>query len=332
MTRSALNFAFPSNASSPTPFTIQVDQGFVDESNLKASLYRPSIDLLDDSNNNWLEGPPSANMTALADYWANEYDWTTQQAYANGNHSHFAITVPETPAWPHEVPLHFIHERADYEEALPLLLLHGWPSTSMEWHKVIGPLVFPDNASFAGHHVVAPDLPGFGFSPAVAHAEFDAKAIAGVMDELMGRLGYDRYGIVSTDLGWWVTMKMLEVVPSGRIVGHFCDFFLVQATAEDTERYMKNQTTPEETRYMASSMEWYAQHTGYQYVQQLQPLAVGQAFSDSPVGFSGWIWHLLESVSDGYPYNFDEIITTAVSLFVQGTYGNLRYYKYAFDV
>jgi pimeloyl-ACP methyl ester carboxylesterase len=332
MTGNALNFAFPANASSPVPFTVQVDQSFVEESVLKASLYRPSIDLLDDSNENWIEGPPSANMTALADYWVNEYEWTTEQDYINGNFSHFAITVPQTPEWPHEVPLHFIHERAEDDGALPLLLLHGWPSTSAEWHKVIGPLVSPSDASFAGHHVVAPDLPGYGFSPAVKYAGFDAKTTAIVMDAFMKQLGYDRYGIVSTDLGWWIAMRMLEVVPEGRIAGHFCDFFLPQLTDEDNERYDNNQTTPEETRFISSSREWSARHTGYQYVQERQPLAVGQAFSDSPVGWAGWVWHILESVSDGYRYTYDEIITTAFVLFIQGTYGNIRDYRYAFAV
>ncbi|KAJ4247455.1 hypothetical protein NW762_013130 [Fusarium torreyae] len=323
----ALNFHFPANTTAPVPFTISVNETFIDQTLKKAGLYRPSIDLLDGSNANWIEGPPRANMTALADYWANKYDWYTEQDYINGNFSHFAITVPETPQWQHPTPLHFIHERADDNDALPLLLLHGWPSTSQEWRKVIDPLVSPRDPALSGHHVVAPDLPGFGFSPAPKYSGLDPIALAGVLDAFMAQLGYDKYGVVSTDLGWWVGMWMVDVVPKGRIAGHFSDFFLVPPNSTDLERYQKNETTEAETKYIASNQAWYNEHTGYQHVQTQQPLSIGQAMADSPVGFAGWIWQLMFSVSDGYHYTFDEIITTALTLFIQGPWGNMRYYK-----
>lgn len=269
-------------------------------------------------------------MTALAQYWATEYDWSTEEDYINGNFSHFAITVPETPRYGHPVPLHFIHERSDDEDALPLLVLHGWPSTSWEWHKVIPLLTSPsDGPSF---HVVAPDLPGFGFSPSPQYDGLGPQALAEVFDSLMSQLGYDRYGIVGTDAGWWITMWMAELVAQGRIVGHFTDFFIVPPSEDDLERFANNETTLEETRYISSSLTWYNGHTGYQQVQDMQPLAVGQAFADSPVGWAGWVWHLLFSVSDDYPYTFDEIITTAFTLFIQQPYGNIRYYRLFFSV
>ncbi|KAF4952436.1 hypothetical protein FSARC_12631 [Fusarium sarcochroum] len=326
----SLNFNFPANTTAPVPFTISVNETFISQTIAKAGLYRPSIDLLDESNANWIEGPPRANMSALADYWANDYDWFTEQDYINGNFSHFAITVPETPKWKHPTPLHFIHERADDDDALPLLLLHGWPSTSQEWRKVIEPLVSPLDPALSGHHVVAPDLPGFGFSPAPEYSGLSPVALAGVLDAFMAQLGYDKYGVVSTDLGWWVGMWMVDAVPKGRIAGHFCDFFLVPPNSTDLERYQKNETTAAETKYIASNQAWYNEHTGYQHVQTQQPLSIGQAMADSPVGFAGWIWQLMFSVSDGYPYTFDEIITTALTLFIQGPWGNMRYYKELF--
>ena len=311
-----LNFPFPLDAAQPVPFTIAVNESFVRQT---------------------VEGPPRANMTALAGHWATDYDWAAEQDRINGELSHFAVVVPETEAWPHAVPLHYVHELTenndDDDDALPLLLLHGWPSTSLEWSEVIPHLVSPPDGS-KGHDVVAVDLPGFGFSPAPQHAGFDPKTIAAVLDAFMTRLGYARYGVVSTDLGWWVGMWMTDVVPpsSGRLAGHFSDFFLVPPNATDLARYAANLTTPEETRMIASNQAWYDGHTGYQHVQTMQPLAVGQAFSDSPVGFAGWVWHILFSVSDQHPYTFDEIITTAFVLFVQGTWGNLRYYKELFNV
>lgn len=328
----SLNFPYPVDAASAVPFTIAVETSFIDETVAKAASYRPSIDLLDDSNADWLEGPPRANMTDLTEYWTNKYDWDTQQSYINENLSHFFITVPETPNWPHSVPLHFIHSLADDDDALPLLLLHGWPSTSWMWKNVVQPLATPVDDSLERYHIVAPDLPGFGFSPAPGYAGLDPIALAGVLDAFMSQLGYSKYGIISTDLGWWIAMRMAETLPEGRIAGHFCDFFLSAPNATDLERYKNNQTTEAETRLIDSSQAWFNKHTGYQYAQTQQPLALGQALADSPVGFAGWIWRMIYSISDGYSYTFDELITQTLLLFIQGTWGNQRYYKNFFAV
>lgn len=327
----ALNFPFPLDAAEPVPYTISVDQGFLTETLVKVGNYRAPTDLLDDSNANWIEGVPSEELARLAEYWASDYDWETQQEYINGNFSHFALTVPETPGWPHEVPLHYIHERNEDEEALPLLLLHGWPTTSWEFCRVIEPLTSP-NSNYTGHHVVAPDLPGFGFSPAPKYSGLGPKALAGIMDALMAQLGYDRYGVVSTDLGWLVGMQMASEVPEGRITGHFSDFFISLPNDTDIARAQNGLTTEEENKYMASAQTWYDQHTGYQQVHIQQPLAIAQALGDSPVGFAGWVWHLLASAGDAYPYTLDDLINSAMLLFTQGPYNNIRYYRESFGV
>lgn len=319
-----LNFNFPYNTSSPVPFNISVNRDFIDETVTKASLYRPSIDLEDDSNSDWIEGPPRENMTTLARNWAEDYDWFQVEEEINSNFSHYAITLPGTEKYDHDVPLHFVHERADDPDAVPLLVIHGWPSTHLEWSKIIHPLVAgSSNVTF---NVVAPDIPGFGFSPAPTHSGLDPIQMSYILDRLMKELGYEEYGVASTDAGWEIGMWMGHTV-SDSIKGHFCDFFLIQPNATDLERLANNQTTPEENTYI-SAVQWYfANHSAYWTVHNQAPLAIGQAMSDTPVGFAGWIWHLMFAVSDGYNYSFRELITDTMMLWIQGTWGNLRVYK-----
>ncbi|KAI1424135.1 alpha/beta-hydrolase [Xylaria sp. FL1777] len=323
-----LNFAFPYNSATPVPFQASVDPVFIEETRLKASLYRPSVDLLDGaiSNAGWLEGPPRANMTAVAKYWSKEYNWNKTQDEINGNFSHFAITIPSAGDYEHAVPLHFVHERSDAQDAIPLLLLHGWPSTHLEWSKVIGPLRSPINSSTQAFHIVAPDLPGFGFSPAPTYSGLDAPEMGAALDELMHRLGYDEYGVACNDLGWFIGIAMAQQTPDN-VIGLFSDFWFIVPNSTDLERRAQNQTTEEETLYIDSIEDILNNHFSYSQAHIQTPLAIGQAMSDTPVGFAGWIWHLVYWINDGYEYSFDDLITNTLLLSIQGATGNVRGYK-----
>ncbi|KAI1296329.1 alpha/beta-hydrolase [Xylaria venustula] len=323
-----LNFPFPYGSVTPVPFKASVDPEFIKETVLKASLYRPSVDLLDGatSNEGWLEGPPRANMTALAKYWSKDYNWTEAQAEINGDFSHFAVTIPSAGDYNHSVPLHFIHERSDAENAIPLLLLHGWPSTHREWSQVIAPLRSPTNSSAQAFHIVAPDIPGFGFSPAPTYSGLNAPEMGAAFNKLMNKLGYEKYGVVSTDLGWVVSLFLAAQQPDN-VLGLFSDFWLIHPNSTDLERRAQNQTTEEETLYIDSIEDFVNNHFSYSEAHEQTPLAIGQAMSDSPVGYAGWIWHLVHWINDGYEYGFDELITNTLLLWIQGSFGNIRSYK-----
>ncbi|KAI1110690.1 alpha/beta-hydrolase [Nemania sp. NC0429] len=323
-----LNFNFPFHATTPVPYTLSVNPEFVKETVYKAKHYRPSIDLLDGetSNAGWLEGPPREDMIALAKYWGKSYDWHQIQNEINRNFSHFAVNIQSGSGPNSQIPIHFVHERSAAKNALPLILLHGWPSTHLEWSKVIGPLVSPGDHGAQAFHVVAPDLPGFGFSPAPKYTNLGPRRMGQALHQLMGQLGYKRYGVVGTDIGWEVGLTMADSLPDN-IVGYFSDFWVAQPNSTDLERLAQNKTTEEETQYISAFSEWFGSHSSYSTVHQQAPLAIGQAMSDTPVGFAGWMWHLVHTVSDGHKYSFDELITDAMMLFIQGTFGNLRLYK-----
>ncbi|CAH0000677.1 unnamed protein product [Clonostachys byssicola] len=326
----SLNFDFPYNATTPVPFTISVDKQFIEETQHKAKLYRPSPDLKDDSNAEWIEGPPRETMVTLAKDWVESYDWFEVQDEINSNFSHFAVTVDGPEDWSHPVPLHFVHERSDDPDAIPLLLLHGWPSSHLEWSKVIKPLSSGNGSSNVTFHVVAPDLPGYGFSPAPEYAGLSPSRMGIAFDKLMKTLGYEKYGVASTDVGWMVGMWMAHDV-SESFIGHFTDFFLMQPNSTDLERYAQNQTTEEESAFISSITTWFGTRSSYATVHSQAPLAIGQAMSDTPVGFAGWILQLMHPISGAYVYSSTEVITDALMLWIQGVWGGLRSYKECFD-
>ncbi|KAI0424625.1 Alpha/Beta hydrolase protein [Xylaria sp. FL1042] len=323
-----LNFPFPYDAVTPVPFQASVDPKYIEETRVKASLYRPSDDFLDGaiSNAGWIEGPPRANMTALAKYWSNDYNWARTQDEINRNFSHFAVNIPSAGDYNHSVPLHFVHEQSEADNAIPLLLIHGWPSTHQEWAKVIAPLQSPANSSTQAFHVVAPDLPGFGFSPASTYSGLNAPEMGAALNQLMSGLGYEKYGIVCTDLGWFVGLFMANQIPDN-VIGLFSDFWLIEPNATDLERRAQNQTTVEETLFIDSIEDWLNNHFAYSSTHIQTPLAIGQAMTDTPVGYAGWIWNLVHQIYDGYEYGFDELITNTLLLSIQGAWKTIRTYK-----
>ncbi|KAM0356375.1 hypothetical protein ACHAP4_006954 [Fusarium culmorum] len=319
-----LPFSFPTGLTSPQPFNVSVNKDFIQQTQAKVKTWRSPVSLF----SNWtIEGPDTDQIDDVAQYWANEYDWFSIQDRFNSEGHHYAISVSSDGNYTAPVPLHFVHRESSQADAVPLLLLHGWPSTHLEWSKVIEPLVTDADTPF---HIVAPDLPGFGFSPAPTQPGLSPRENGRVMNGLMKQLGYSRYGIVSTDLGWQVAMWMVGDAESS-IIGHMTDFFATQPTEDDLERLARNETTEEETAYIVSSNAWYSSHSAYSTVHTQKPLAVSLAFSDSPVGFLGWVWDLMYAVSDGYKYSYEELITDAMMLFIPGPYNNIRAYLEAYS-
>lgn len=318
-------FSFPQGLTSPQPFKIAVDPDFIQQTQAKVKSWRSPVGF----STNWTnEGVSPDILQDVAQYWGSEYDWSSIEAQLNRENNHYATSITINGSYEDPIPLHFVHQQSSDPNAIPLLLLHGWPSTHLEWSKVIGPLVNHPDTPF---HVVAPDLPGFGFSPAPTNAGLGPHENAQVMDGLMKQLGYSRYGIVSTDLGWQVAMWLVRDEPSS-VIGHITDFFAVQATPDDLNRLAQNQTTKDEEAYIASNNIWYSTHAAYSTVQSQKPLALSFAFTDSPVGFLGWMWDLMHAVSDGYTYSYEELITDAMMLFIPGPYSNIRAYLEAYKV
>lgn len=313
-----LSFDFPSNPKVER-FKIHVHESFLHDTLQKVRSYRPTHGL----SSYWdTEGPPAGNLTGVAEYWAKQYDWKNVEKRLNDDFYHYATTVPGVENYPYPVPLHYIHHVSANANATPLLLLHGWPSTNLEWSKVIKPLSENSEQPF---HIVAPDLPGFGFSPEPKHPGLGLREMGLAFDTLMHQLGYEKYGIVTTDLGW-VTGMWMTIDVRDSIIGHMCDFFIAEPTTGDRARLGQNKTTDEETLYMESIEKWFGSHWAYSIVHSQKPLTISQALADSPVGLLGWFWDVNYATSNGYPYTEEELITDSMMMYIPGPYAGIRAY------
>ncbi len=179
------------------PFTIDVPEAELDDLRRRLHDTRwPDAEVVDD----WSQGVPLAYVREVCRYWADDYDWRTSETALN----RFDQFVTEIDG----LDIHFIHHRSSNPDAIPLLITHGWPGSVVEFHKVIEPLTDPTahgGVATDAFHVIAPSLPGFGFSGKPTRTGWGVEKIGEVWAELMARLGYDRYVAQGGDWGSAVT-------------------------------------------------------------------------------------------------------------------------------
>src|SRR6266404_7419997 len=178
------------NQSEIHPFRIEIPQADLEDLRFRLARTRwparPRVDW--HSVDDWSRGVPLDYLKELAGYWATDFDWRAQEAALN-----------EVPQFTTEIDgqtIHFFHLRSPEPDALPLILTHGWPSSPVEFTKLIGPLTDP--CAYGGDpadafHVVLPSLPGYGFSNPMGKAGFNLFGVAGSLTTKMSRLGYERY-------------------------------------------------------------------------------------------------------------------------------------------
>ena len=270
------------------PFRINVPSDVLDDLQARLAHTRwPEAECVDD----WSQGIPLAYTRALAAYWANGYDWRSREAALN-RFDQFTTEIGG-------LDIHFIHQRSPHEDALPLVITHGWPGSIVEFHKVIEPLVNPASGRPEdAFHVVCPSLPGYGFSGKPSETGWGVDKIAQAWETLMRRLGYDRYGAQGGDWGAAVTTQI------GRNLGHCVGIHLNMPIARPAAGSGGDLTQDEQQALAA-----YAQHrrwgTGYSKQQSTRPQTLGYGLVDSPVGQLAWIvekfWAWTDC--DGHPEN-----------------------------
>ena len=144
----------------------------------------------------WQLGMNQAYLTQLIEYWRDEFDWRAQERRLN-ELEQFKTRIDG-------LDIHFVHRRSPEPDAFPLILTHGWPGTFAEFAKVIGPLTDPvahGGRAEDAFHVVAPSIPGYGFSDRPPRLGYGRDRTGAIFAELMARLGYERYGAQGGDLG-----------------------------------------------------------------------------------------------------------------------------------
>ena len=253
-------------------FTISVPEEVL--ANLKTRLRQTRWpDQIPDSD--WVYGTDLTYLQDLCAYWAEEFDWRKVEKRLNSWRN---ITTEIDGQ-----KVHAIVAESENPEALPLLITHGWPGSVTEFLHVIDPLVAPGRHGgdpATSFHVVAPSLPGFGWSGPTTEPGWDVKRIAEAWAELMAKLGYDRYGAQGGDWGGFVSTWLGLVDPE-----HLAGIHLNMAVGFPTENGLSEQ----EATDLAEMEEFMSTGTAYQEIQGKNPQTLGYAMNDSPAGLAGWI-------------------------------------------
>jgi pimeloyl-ACP methyl ester carboxylesterase len=266
------------------PFRVDVPEEDLDDLRRRIAATRwPTKELVEDRS----QGVQLATLRELARYWTTDYDWRKAEEKLNA--------LPQFTTEIDGVDIHFIHVRSQHEEALPLIMTHGWPGSVIELLETIGPLTDPTSHGGQAEdafHLVLPSLPGYGFSSEPAELGWDAGRTARAWAELMRRLGYSRYGAQGGDLGAIVTDVMGRQAPQGLLGIHMN--LLVTTLGAATPPPGNSE---EERAALDAINTFTTSGFGYFLEQSTRPQTIGYALLDSPVALAAW---LLDHDTDSY--------------------------------
>ena len=265
-------------------FQIDVPEEKLDELRRRIDATRlPSSELVADRS----QGVQLATIQALASFWATEHDWRACEAKLNA--------LPQFMTEIDGVDIHFIHVRSRHENALPLIMTHGWPGSVIELLETVGPLTDPPahgGTPEDAFHLVLPSLPGYGFSGEPAELGWDASRTARAWAELMNRLGYTRYVAQGGDVGALVTDLMGRQAVAGLVGYHLNLLTAVLAIGDQLPRESEQECAAAEA--VATFRE---DGFGYFLEMATRPQTIGYALLDSPVALAAW---LLDHDTDSY--------------------------------
>jgi pimeloyl-ACP methyl ester carboxylesterase len=243
----------------------------------------PTKELVDDRS----QGVQLATIEALARYWTTEYDWRKCEARLNA--------VPNFTTEIDGVDIHFIHVRSPHEDAMPLIMTHGWPGSVIELLETVGPLTDPTahgGDAQDAFHLVLPSLPGYGLSGEPAELGWNSPRVGQAWAELMKRLGYDRYVAQGGDVGAAVTDVMARQAPKGLLGIHIN---LLTASLGMADQLPAE--GEQERAALAAVAEFTADGFAYFLEMATRPQTIGYALLDSPVALAAW---MLDHDTDSY--------------------------------
>jgi pimeloyl-ACP methyl ester carboxylesterase len=266
------------------PFRVDISEADISDlrNRLEATRW-PSKELVSDRS----QGVQLATVQELIRYWTTEYDWRKCEAKLNA--------LPQFTTEIDGVEIHFIHVMSRHENALPLIMTHGWPGSVIELLETIGPLTDP--TAYGGtagdaFHLVLPSLPGYGFSSEPTELGWDSGRTARAWAELMGRLGYSRYVAQGGDVGALVTDLMGRQAVRG-LAGYHLN--LLTAALAIGDQLPKES---EQERVAAAAFATFKQDGfGYFLEMATRPQTIGYSMHDSPIGLAAW---LLDHDTDSY--------------------------------
>lgn len=295
------------------PFTIAIEDSVLEDLQKRLADTRWPDEI---PNTGWDYGSNLGYLKELVEYWRTKFDWRAQEAKLNA-FNHFKSEVDG-------LDIHFIHEKGKGPNPIPLIITHGWPSCFFEMTKII-PLL-ADPASHGGDaadsfDVVAPSLPGFGFSDHAQERGMEVQRVAGMWNKLMTQnLGYPKFAAQGGDIGSGVTAR-LGFAHSDTLFG----IHLTSITRPTP--YMgpgSKPVTDAEQALITQRDKWFADEGGYNHIQGTKPQTLAYGLNDSPVGLAAWIVEKYRTWSDcggdvEKSYTKDELLTIVTIYWVTQT-------------
>lgn len=258
-------------------FRVAVPQAAVDDLHARLERVRWPTQL---PGAGWERGVPVDYLQRITQYWLRSYDWRAWEQRLN-EYPQFTTRIDGQT-------VHFLHVRSPEPDAVPLILTHGWPGSVVEFLHVLGPLTDPRSNGLdpaVAFHVVAPSVPGHGFSVPLAGPGWNHRRIARAWAELMSRLGYTRYGAQGGDTGSVVSPELARVDPD-HVLGVHINGGLSFPSGDPGD--FEGLTEVEQARLDAAE-RLREVGTGYADLQSTRPQTISFALSDSPVGQLAWI-------------------------------------------
>ncbi len=236
----------------------------------------------------WSQGTDLEYLRRFVSFWANEFDWRTSERKLN-RFDHFQAEVGG-------YRIHYIHQKARHGHGLPLMLIHGWPSSFTEYLEAIPLLTDPAAHGIDGpaFDVVVPSLPGYGFSPRPSRVGVNYGEVAGVFLELMAGLGYHRLGAGGGDFGSGVAAHMAMQAPERLLGLHLTNLDVLPTDVSADE------LSEEEMAFMLERDRWDARERGYSSIQSTKPQTLGYGLTDSPAGLAAWLLEKWRSWTDSH--------------------------------
>ena len=310
--------ADPSLDTRVLPFRIAIPQAAIDDLNERLGNTRwPD----ESPGEGWSRGVPTDYLKKLAKYWQTKYDWRSHEAKLNAYPQFTTIVDGQT--------IHFLHMRSPEPDAIPLMLIHGWPGSIVEFLDVIGPL--SDPRAYGGDpsdafHLVIPSIPGHGFSRPLSAPGWTHHRIAKTFTKLMSRLGYRRYGVQGGDAGAFIAPDMGRVDPK-HIAGVHVNALVQIPTMVQIMAGLVVMSKAERVR-LARFKHFNEDMRGYDHIQATRPKTLAYGLTDSPVGQLAWIVEKFKEWVDPAAklpedaIDRDHILTNASLYWFTGTAGS----------
>ena len=267
-----------------TPFKVDIPQAQLDDLKTRLANTRwPDQEPVND----WSQGAPLNTVKSLCEYWQHNYDWRRCERELN-SHPQFTTDIDG-------LKIHFLHIRSPHDNAMPMIMTHGWPGSILEFMKVIGPLTNPTahgGSAEDAFHLVIPSLPGYGFSGKPTTTGWGLERIADAWITLMSRLGYPNYVAQGGDWGSGVTSAIGRRHPPECLAIH-----INMAIARPSEEDLAS-LTERDKKALADHKHYLDADSGYAMIQKSRPQSVGYGLADSPAAQAAWIYEKFHSWTD----------------------------------